>query len=117
MGGRGSGRKEWTDEQKAARVKPEKEKRITKTLSLYLSEMVELRSSAQNLGISESEYVRSLLKRKDAETITKIALILKSHYDIQEKNIEEMENTLDEMIREQDNLAKTLKKLGLTVDK
>ena len=57
-----------------------------------------------------------LLSRDDSESLAKIALILKSHYDIQEKNIEAMENTLDEMIREQDNLAKTLKKLGLKID-
>jgi len=117
MGGKGSGRGEWTDEEKAAKTKPEKEKRMAKTISLYLSEIVTLECASQNLGVTASEYIRILLERNDGETLTKIALVLKNHYDIQEKNIEAMENTLDEMIREQDNLKKILKKLGLTIDK
>jgi hypothetical protein len=117
MGGKGSGRGEWTDEEKAARVRPDGERRKPKTFSLYLEELVELRRASTALGTTESDYVRGLIKRDNAETISMIALQLKNHYDIQEKNIEAMENTLDEMIREQDNLAKTLKKLGLTVDK
>jgi hypothetical protein len=117
MGGKGSGRGEWSDEDKAARVKPEAERRKPKTVSLYLEELVELRRASTALNITESDYIRGLIKRDNAETISKIALQLKSHYDIQEKNIEMMENTLDEMIREQENLTKTLKKLGLTVDK
>ena len=116
MGGRGSGRRDWTDEQRAAKVKPEKEKRMAKTISLYLSEMIRLKGSAQNLGINESEYIRQLLNQEDVESIAKVALILKNHYDIQEKNIEMLENALDEMIREQENLAQTLKKLGLKVN-
>jgi hypothetical protein len=117
MGGKGSGRGEWSDEEKAARVRPEGERRTPKTFSLYLEELVELRRASTALGTTESDYVRGLIKRDNAETISKIALQLKSHYDIQKKNIEMLENTLDEMIQEQENLAKTLKKLGLPVDK
>ena len=79
--------------------------------------MVELRRASQDLGMSESDYLRGLIKRENAETITKIALQLRNHYLIQEKNIEMLENTLEEMEREQDNIVETLKKLGINVDK
>ena len=117
MGGKGSGRKEWSEEEKAAKVKPHKERRQTKTISLYLEDLVLLRSKSLSLGISESDYIRGLIKREDSETITKIALQLKNHYAIQEKNIEMLENVLDEIIREHENVEQTLKKLGLNVDK
>ena len=117
MGGQGSGRGEWSEEAKAAKTKPIKERRQPKTFSLYLEDLVEIRRASQNLEMTESDYLRRLIKADNTETITKIALQLRSHYLIQEKNIEMLENTLEEMEREQDNIVQTLKKLGINVDK
>ena len=117
MGGKGSQRGSWSDEEKAAKTKAPEERRQGKSLSFYINDLVKLKSSAQNLGVSESDYVRTLIHREEAETITKIAIQLKNHYEIQERNIEKFEEDIQEMKREQANLLENLKRLGIKINR
>ena len=117
MGGQGSGSKGWSEEQKEAKTKAPEERRTGKTLSFYLNDLVKLQSASDNLGISQSDYVRTLIHRDESESITKIAMEIKNYYEIQEKNIEKLEEDIQEMRREQANLLENLKKMGIRVNK
>jgi hypothetical protein len=122
MGGSGSGRKKgtlgrkWSEEEKESKIKAPEERRQGKSLSFYINDLVKLRSSAQNLGVTESDYVRTLIHREESETITKIAIQLKNHYEIQERNIEKLEEDIEEIKREQANLLENLKKMGIRIN-
>jgi CTP-dependent riboflavin kinase len=117
MGGKGSGSKGWSEEQKEAKTKAPEERRTGKTLSFYLNDLVKLQSASDNLGISQSDYVRTLIHRDENESLTKIAIEIKNYYEIQEKNIEELEEQIEEIKREQKNLLSMLKRLGITIQK
>lgn len=117
MGGKGSQRGPWSEEQKEAKTKAPQERRTGKSLSFYLEDLVKLKSTADNLGVSQSDYVRTLIHREDGETITKIAIQLKNHYEIQERNIEKFEEDIQEMKREQANLLENLKRLGIKINR